>query len=238
MIRPRAARRGLALIEVIVAIVIILLMSIAAFSILQDTIVTRDVLAERDAVTRAARVVTSKLRRELQLAYLTEHIEAVNTYQTVFVGIDDNPDRLVFTTLSHQRLYRDSRECDQTEVTWWLEDAPKGPGYTLYHREGPRIDEEPDKEGVIFPLAENVRTFDVHYLDSRTNEWIDAWDTRGVDQANRLPRAVRVGLVIAVEVEDGGDKRTIDVPVLTTIDLHYAEPLQQTPLQDMTQEEQ
>ena len=228
----------MALIEVMVALLLILIMSMASFAILQDSIDTREVLSERDEVTRSSRVVLGRIRRELTLAYLTKHVEAINTYETLFVGTDDNPDRLIFDTLSHQRIYRDSRECDQTEVTWWTEDADKGAGYTLFHREGPRIDEEPDKDGVIYPLAYHVRSFDLRYLDGNTNEWVPQWDTRTVDQANRLPRAVQVGFVLILEESDGNRKHTVDVPLLTTVLLHYADPLKNTPLEDTTGQEQ
>jgi general secretion pathway protein J len=234
----RRTRAGMALIEVMIAVLLILIMSMASFAILQDSIDTREMLSERDEVTRASRVVLGKIRRELTLAYLTKNLEAINTYETVFVGTDDNPDRIIFDTLSHQRIYRDSRECDQTEVTWWTEDAEEGPGYTLFHREGPRIDEEPDKDGVIYPLAYNVRTFDLRYLDGNTNEWVAQWDTRTVDQANRLPRAVQVGIVLILEEKDGRSTHTVEVPILTTVVLHYAPPLALTPLEDLSGQDQ
>lgn len=221
----------MSLLEVMVAISLIVFMSFAAYVLLDSSIETREVLSERDEVTRAARVTLGKLRRELQLAFLTKSVGAINTYKTVFVGLDENPDRLVFTSLAHQRLYRDSRECDQTELTWWADDAANGSeGYTLFHREAARVDEEPDKGGVIYPLAYNVRSFNVRYLDGKTDEWVDSWDTRGVDQTERLPRAVQVGLVLILNEEDNGTMHPIDVPVVTTVLLHYADRLAVTPL--------
>jgi general secretion pathway protein J len=219
----------MSLLEVMVAIALITFMSFAAFVLLSSSIDTREILGERDEVTRSARVTLGKLRRELQLSFLTAHPEAINTYKTVFVGVDDNPDRLTFTSLAHQRLYTDSRECDQTELTWWADDAGAGGRYTLFHREAPRVDEEPDKGGVIYPLAYNVRTFNIRYLDSRTNEWTDTWDTRTVDQANRLPRAVQVGLVLVIDEQDGNNSHEVEVPVVTTVLLHYADELTASP---------
>lgn len=220
------SRRGMSILEVMIVIAIIIFLSFITWAVMESTFETRDLLAERDDMTRSARVTLAKVRRELQLAYLTKYPEAINTYETVFVGIDDNPDRLTFTSLAHQRLYRDSRECDQTELTYWLEDSGDGsPGYTLYHRESPRVDDEPDRDGVIQPLAYNVRTFNIRYLDSRTNEWFDVWDSRSVDQSQRLPRAVQIGLVLILEEKDGNDKKTYDIPFMTTVFLEYAEPL-------------
>lgn len=220
----RRARQGVTLIEAIVAISIIVVMSGIAVSLMGNAVKTREVLAERDETTRAARVVMSTLRRQIQLAYLREDTAAAETFQTVFVGRDDSPDKLWFTSLSHQRLYRDSRECDQTELSVWTESDPDGPGYILYQREAPRIDHEPDEDGRILPLAYNVRTFELRYLDPTTNEWRDEWDTRGTDTPNRLPRAVQIGLTLLGRDVDDPD-RTVEMPFFTTVRLEYADPL-------------
>lgn len=225
MILRRQARRGLSLIEVVVALAVMAIMMAIAGAALQSSIEVKDLLAEKDETTRAARVAMGRLRRELALAFLTPNLTAVNSYRTVFVGFDENPDKLFFATQSHQRLYRDSRECDQTEVSVWTEAATgTGRGYVLYHREAPRIDHEPDEGGVIYPIAHNVRSFNVRYLDNRTNEWRDDWDSRTADYLNRIPRAVQIGLVlIATDPEDSN--RTIDLPFFTTVTLQYGERL-------------
>jgi len=172
-------------------------------------------------------VALGKLRRDLQLAWLTSHRDAVNTFQTVFVAVDDSPDRLYFASLAHQRLYRDTRECDETEITVWAEPAPgRGAGYILYHREAPRIDEEPDKGGTVLPLAHDVRSFELRFLDPQKDEWVDEWDTRSTDTPNRLPRAVQIGLVL-IGPDPLDPDRTVDLPFLTTVVLEYAESYNQ-----------
>jgi general secretion pathway protein J len=223
----RRARRGMTIIEVMVGLAIIVVMASVSWSVLASTMDARDLLAERDEVTRSARVTLERLRRELQLAYLTKQVQAINSYQTVFVGTDENPDRLYFATIAHQRLYRDSRECDQAEVTVWADSiSGKGKGSVLFHRESPRVDERPAEDGVIFPLAYNVRSFNLRYLDSRTGEWTDEWDSRGPDQLQRLPRAVQIALVL-IAPDGSRPGRTVDVPMLTTVLLEQAEALQQ-----------
>lgn len=220
----RTRRLGATLIEVMLAIFVLVVMSAMVFETLSNAIEMNQLLEQRDETTRAARVALSKLKREIQLAYLTPNRMAVNTYQTVFVGLDDNPDTLYMSSLAHQRLYMDSRECDQAEVTIWAEDAPEefSRGDVLYHRESPRIDEEPDEDGPVLPLAYNVRTFNLRYLDPQLNEWRDEWDSRGADTPYRLPRAVEIGLVLIGPDPEDSD-RTVDVPFLTTVLLHYGD---------------
>lgn len=219
------------LIEVLVAITILLVMSGVIFESLRNSILFHNILASRDETVRTARATIAKITRDIQLAYLTPNRTSPNSYQTVFVGMDDEPSKLYFASLNHQRLYLDSRESDQTEITLWAEQAPegRGNGYILYHREAPRIDQYPDEQGVIWPLAYNVRTFRVRYLDQVSGEWRSEWDTRSADTPYRLPRAVELGLVlIAPDPGDPGGERTIDVPFLSTVMLEYAERMPST----------
>jgi general secretion pathway protein J len=220
----RMRRRGITLVEVMLAIFVLVVMSVMVFETLSNAIEMNTLLEQRDETTRAARVAMSKLKREIQLAYLTPNRNAVNTYRTIFVGLDDTPDTLFMSSLAHQRLYMNSRECDQAEVTIWVEDAPEefSRGDVIYHRESPRIDEEPDEDGPVLPLAYNVRTFNLRYLDPQLNEWRDEWDSRGVDTPYRLPRAVEIGLVL-IGPDPADPDRTVDVPFLTTVLLHYAD---------------
>lgn len=219
-------RRGLTLLEVMAAVGITLMMGIMIWDTMRNSVEFNQALSLQDQTTRSARVALSRLRRELALAFLTEHRQAIESYETVFVAEDNNPDTLFFATGAHHRLYRNSRECDQAEVTLWVDSGPdnRGDGDVLYHRESPRIDEEPAEGGKVYPLAYNVQNFNLRYLDPKTNEWLDEWDSRSGDTANRLPRTVEIGLeLIAIDPKD--PDRTVEVPYLTSVNLEYADRL-------------
>jgi hypothetical protein len=218
------------LIELMVAIGIVVIMAGIGWASVGDAVEMNEVLAQGDATSRSARVALGRLRRELQLAYLSPYQQGnqlgTQAVQTIFVGQDDDPDTLYFASLGHQRLYRNTYECDQTEITVWGERAPrdKGPGDILFHREAERIDQFPDEDGRIWPLAYNVRTFNARYLDGRTFEWVDEWDSRNAEYTGRLPRAVQLGLVL-LNVDPDDEDEVIEVPFLTTVPLEYAEPV-------------
>ena len=166
-----------------------------------------------------------RLRRDLRLAYLTSSTSAVNTYRTQFIGKNDDPDQLWFTTLAHHRMYRDSRECDQTEVTYWTENDPTMDGAkVLMRREAQRIDQEPEKGGLISPLAYHLKAVNFRYINPKTNEWLEDWDTTGVDTPNALPRAVQIALVFFVADPEDPEK-IVERPYATTVILHYADKL-------------
>jgi general secretion pathway protein J len=224
---PLRPRSGFTLLEVVVAIGILALIGTLTFSAVAGALDVRNVLERRDQTVQQARIAIDRIRRDLNLAYLTKNTGAINTYRTIFVGQDNSADdRLWFASLSHLRLYKDARECDQTEITYWTEPDPNAEdARVLLRREAPRIDQEPEKDGVIQPLAYNVRSFDVRYLDSTTNEWQEAWDTTGTDTPNRLPRAALVTLTLLAPDPDDED-RQIEQSFVTTVLLAYAPPLQ------------
>mgnify|MGYP001610709449 CR=1 FL=1 len=220
-------RRGFTLVEVVVGVGILALIGTITFSTISSAAFTRDALEEEDEVNQSARVALDRLARDLRLAYLTKSTSAVNTYVTQFVGKNGDPDSLWFTSLSHRRMYMDSRECDQTELTYWTESDPTMDGaYVLLRREAPRIDNEPEKDGLIAPLAYHLKEVTFRYINSETNEWQEDWDTNGVDTAQVLPRAVQVLLVFLVPDPDDG-ARVVERPFATTVILHYANKLTQ-----------
>lgn len=239
------------MVEVMIAIAIVTFVGVMGWESIETAIALNDVLELHDGTNRQARVSLGRLRRELQLAYLTPNrpggavangqqaaAAAAGTaaaapvvvgeprYLTVFVAENSDPDRLWFSTLGHQRIYHNARECDQAEVTVWAERAEReqGKGYVLYHRESQRIDGKPDEDGRIWPLAYNVKSLDLRYLDGTQNEWVDAWDTRSADTPYRLPRAVQIAMVLlAPDPEDEED--VVEIPFFTTIPLQYADPV-------------
>lgn len=242
------SRRGLTLIEVMVSLALLAGIGTVVYSALGMSFIARDAFEADDGIRTAGQAAMTRITRELQLAWLTDNFMAINTYRTVFVGEDADPvDKIWFSSLSHHRIYRDARECDQTEITLWAEDDPTEQGdYVLLHRESPRVDHEPDEDGEILPLVYGVKRFDLKYLDPSTNEWVNEWNsveggapgtigTGGVvagsagSGAGTLPRAVRVILVLEGPDPEDPDK-TREVPFVTTVMLEYSNSIQMSAL--------
>ena len=226
--RTRRARRGLSILDVMVSVGIVLMLALFAAVAIQNAAKLNEVMKNQD---RAFRTPLLTVRRQLQLAFLTPSITAAERYRTVFVGTDGEPDSLWFTTRGHQRRYRDSRESDQAEITIWGERMPRieglsSEGLVLYHRLSPIVDHEPDEGGVIQPIAYNVKSFNLRYLDGRVNEWRDEWDSRSGDMPNMLPRAVEITMILLVPDPKRRD-RFVERPVQTVVPLELAEPMVQ-----------
>jgi len=222
---PVSGRAGFTLVEVIVALAILAMIGVITFTTISTTLHARDYLEEDDVQNQSARIALARIKKDLELAWLTPNVQAVNSFRTLFVARDGNPDQLWFNTLSHQRLYRDARECDETEVTYWTEDDPNNHNaLVLLRREAPHIDQEPDKGGSPMPLAYGLRTFDITLLDPTTNEWKNEWDTTGADTPGRLPRAARVLLELYGPDPDD-DSRQKTRSYFTTVILQFGPPL-------------
>ncbi len=151
-----------------------------------------------EQVAHTARIVFQRINRELQSAFLTRNPSPTSSYLTLFRGSDENPfDVLSFNSFSHIRLYRDSNECDTTEISYFVENDPEEPGlYMLLHREAPRIDGLPEEGGAIEVLARRVVLFNLRYYDDFKQEWSEVWDTTSAEHLLRLPRAVEVTLIL------------------------------------------
>ncbi len=224
------SRRGLTLIEIIVALGIMALIGSISAGTLSSSIDALDAIEEAEGSTRTARIAMRRITRSIELAYLTENRAAVNTYQTVFVGKDDgDEDQVWFASLGHHRKIRDSRECDQTEITLFTDEDPDDSDTkVLFIREAPRIDQYPDKDGRPMPLARGVSRFDLRYLDGTTGEWQDEWDTNGAETPNRLPRAVQIVLELVSKDPNGDEGDTIVTPYVQTVMLAMSDVQQRS----------
>lgn len=224
-LRPQR-RAGFTLIEVVIAIAVMAIIATLAWETIAGSMRARDYLAFEDELDRSGRIAMARIQRELTLAFLTPNVGAVNTYKTVFVGKDDNDtDQVWFATRAHRRSAANARESDQTEITLWCEPDPEHRNRSvLMHREGQRIDQEPDKDGVIQPLARDVTRFDLRYLDPRSGEWQDNWDTASADTPNRLPRAVQVVLTIGKDDPDD-DREVVERTFVSTVVIEGANRL-------------
>ena len=217
------ARRGLTLMEILISVVLFVFISGFSLSILINTAALRDEVLSNDQYRRSARNAMNRIQRELRLAFLTENRNAVGTYQTVFIGKDQgDQDQIWFATMAHHRKYFNATEGDQSEITLWVEKGPREKGEVLLHRESNFIDHEPEKGGIILPMAEGVKRFNLRYLNSQTNEWQEEWDSTGVDTANSLPRAVE----IILEIEYRDEENYVQTQTyLSTVLLELAKPL-------------
>lgn len=192
---------GMTLIEIMVAMTMFAAVGALVYGGFSQTSRAKEELEYELDRYHEIRTALERMARELSMAYVSVHRNpsaSLQTMKTAFIGKDSGfGDRVDFTSLSHVRLYRDAKESDQNEISYFLTNSPHGEGKVLARRMQPRIDDRPEEGGRVEVMLENVLEFDLEYLDPMTWEWLKSWDTTsGTGQPNRLPAQVRITITI------------------------------------------
>ncbi|MEZ4299089.1 MAG: type II secretion system protein GspJ [Polyangiaceae bacterium] len=228
--RARRRARGVTLLEVLVSLGIIALIATLIYGALDGMSKSRKGLADIGDRYHQGRTALSRITRELQSAYVSAHVPAnpaLVTRQTIFLGTDQSyEDRIDFTSFSHRRLTRNAHESDQCELSYFTSRDPNGKGKVdLVRREDPTIDTNPDKDGVVLVVAEDVAEFDLRYYDPVTQQWTDSWDSsQATGQLGRLPLQVKVSLVLNHGPKDEPIRFQTKVPIQMQLPLTFAIP--------------
>ena len=200
---PKASLRrvGMTLIEVMVAMTMFAIVGSLVYGGFSQTSRAKKTLETQLNRYHELRMTMERMVRELSMAYVSTHLNLSPSLQgmrTTFIGKDSsNGDRIDFTSVSHTRIYRDAKESDQNELSYFVTDAADGKGKVLARRMQPRIDDKPQEGGRVEVMLSDVLEFELEYLDSASWEWVKSWDAvAGVSQTNRLPVQVKIKLTI------------------------------------------
>lgn len=197
-------RQGFTLVEALVAIAIFGIVATIVFGGFSQTMRNRAFVEAQSERSHVIRVAMERMVREISAAFMSIHVNP-NTQliamRTTFHGRrEGRGSRLDFTSFSHRRLYRDAHESDQNEIGYFLtetrdEDTDRR-RLSLVRREQNRIDDDPERGGQFMILVDEVKEFELTYLDPTTLEWRDSWDGLSGTELNRLPCQVRIRLVV------------------------------------------
>jgi general secretion pathway protein J len=197
-----ATKAGFTLLELIVAVTVLAFMTILLYGAFSGMKRTRDGLTRVQDRYREGRLALSRIVRDLQGAYVSQHLpinQQITTLKTAFIGSQATPaDRLDFNTFTNIRRDRDSHVSDQLEVSYFAEPSVESSGTTdLVRRSSQYLDLKPEAGGRIDIVATDIDLFDLSFLDPTTSQWLDTWDTtQATGQQNRMPLQVRVTLIL------------------------------------------
>ncbi len=210
--RRSGARRGFTLMEVVIAVGITGLIG-GMVAVAFNTGFQAKETVEKDAEHyRMVRAAMSRMAREIGAAYVSDRYDTkryrdAQDRPTNFVG---ERDRLLFTSLAHQRLYTDAKESDQMVVEYYVrnstEDGARG-RRDLIRRENPLVQDRMDRGGTEDAIFEGIRELQFEYWDSDKKEWTDEWDTRRTERQHILPTRVRF-TIVALD-ENGKEARYV-----------------------------
>lgn len=227
----RGQPRGFALIELIIAIVVLAGIVMILYGAFHGMKSTRDGLERINDRFREGRVALSRISRDLQSAYISQHLPIDMSKQVVktgFKGSSGSPaDRLDFNSFSNQHLERNARQSDQCELSYFGSPNPEKDGVVdLARRISPRLDMKFDQGGRVDVLATDIDLFDLEFLDPVTGEWLDTWDTtQASGQPDRLPLQIRVVLVLNGGERQSSGRAREPIRMVTKISIPIQKPL-------------
>ena len=194
---PARARNGFTLVEVVVAVAITGFIGLIIGTTFSTTISTKESIESQSEKYRMLRTAMSRMTREIAAAYVSDRYDAKryrDAYDrpTNFVGARD---KLMFTSLAHQRLYGDAKESDQMVVEYQLKTSTAKDArgrQDIFRREKVVLEERMDRGGTEDTLFEGAKKLEFQYWNSERKMWEAEWDTRRTDRKSILPSRVKI----------------------------------------------
>ena len=192
--RRRAGQHGMTLIEILIAIAVMGLMMMMAWSTINSAGNVRTDFEAIEERNNEVRVAMTRVVHDLESAYLSVNENtSLDNRRTMMKGKEDE---VTFSTFSHQPMWADANESDQTVVVFTVDTDRRDKGArSLFRRElrrpsNERVESEPAEVDV---LLRGVESFELEYWDWKDKDWQPSWDTSKADtEKDRLPTRIRI----------------------------------------------
>ncbi len=219
-------RRGFTLLEILVAVAmlgIVMTSVVATFMVgMQSWKRGQDAL---DNLNRSTVVGDAILRCLQGIVFSLENPEYYGLYGTDGSDGEYPADEISFVTRSH-RLRRDVGQAwkGPRRIRIFMDDSGWGEPALSMSVENPFVLESATEPEVI-PLTRYVRGINFRYMDPRTGEWLESWETPEETSADPdapplLPGSIEVTLYVANVLPDQPDMvvtRVADLPIARTV---------------------
>lgn len=200
----RAGRknRAFTLIELLLALAIFTVIAIATARTLQQIRNTKESafkdLDRFSAMRTALAVLRDDVRQAFHVLYNDLGKDAVallsQARPTPHTLFDGRKNSLVLTSVSHRVYYKNRRESEQAELSFFLQEKGKNQGSSLMKRESGRIDADPYQGGAVYTLLDDVTSLEFSYYDPTQQKWVDDWSSDGGNYRDKFPPSIKVKL--------------------------------------------
>lgn len=236
--KGRSSKAGFTLLELILAIVVLLWISLATYYSVSATMRTRARVTQKTESIQELRALISLLKRDLSLAFIYraedfvwDPPEKLNPDQTPIppplppapiTFFKGEKQKLFFSASSHQRTFANAPENEQHLVTYQMNDK------SLIRGESVRLltydDRDQVDDFVKDVLIENVLELDFQFWDVKNEKWIDDWDSEKAEFLDTVPPIVKINLKYRPDVETVlGQKEVPPLSISTAITLPFAQ---------------
>lgn len=200
-------RRGFTLLEVLLAMALFSIIALATVKQISLIRSTKDAAFDEIDLYSNTRAALSLMENDLSQAFHVLYEDLGEDAQTAISQnsqvphtlFDGRKTEMIFTALSHRNYYAGKRECEQTEVSYFLQPKKGSNLQSLVKRESERIDSNLYQGGPTYTLVDNIVSMEFQYLDTKTGKWQDAWNSDSGNFRDRFPQAIKIKLVVANE---------------------------------------
>lgn len=204
------SRRGLTLLEVMIAIAVMVIMMVLAWRTISNTSDRRRTFEAYEERNHELRMALDRCVRDFEAAYISRNEDTTASHpRTMFVAKPKTPvTDIRFSTLGHRVLWADAKESDETVIQYLAHADPDHSGRVDWiRREQRRQSNLPPEEepGDYDVLARDIVSLKLSFWNWKNLEWQEMWDTTQSDgQRGWLPSRVRITLTVK-----GGDGKDI-----------------------------
>ena len=198
--------KGFTILEVLIAITIFSIISLATVRQVQQLQNTKEIALHDLDTYSSIRAALVMIRTDVNQAFHILYDDlGEEQKQTLFQGnqalphtlFDGRKKELIFTATSHRVYYQNVRECEQAEISYFLQQKQGSKYVTLMKRESGLIDNDLFQGGAFYSLLDNVVSLTFDYWNERTGKWVDDWNSDNGEFRDRFPYAIRIKLVVA-----------------------------------------
>lgn len=193
-------QKGFTLLEVLLSLALFTMISL--FTVKQISLIrnTKNAAFDEVELYNGIRSAFSTLRGDLSQAFhvlyddLGEEAKlALSRNQPIAHTIfDGRKNEIVFSSLSHRVYYEGKKECEQTEISYFLQTKKGAKVSSLMKRESERIDSDLYQGGSVYTILDNVSSLEFQYWDEKTGKWQDNWNSDAGSFRDRFPPAVKM----------------------------------------------
>ena len=188
---PIHLQAGFTLIEILIAVAIVSLILTIIYGSYASSIDTMNYTREKMDAFSMIRLTLNRMNEELTSSFISSdgHLK--------FVGEEG---KVNFISSSHERIFKNSKEYDLVEVSYFTGAAEEGASGTesllarrenlsLWRREDRTPDDDVLEGGEKEKLMEGLKGIEFKYYDGKV--WLNEWDSQ---EEKGLPQAVKVTL--------------------------------------------
>ena len=188
---------GMTLIEIMMSLAILIMITLASSGMIRNSLDMRNRVKNASRTNNRLNTITSRLTKDLQLAFLTGRDELISKSRTssiFYTKLSSDSSELRFTAMSHEPILANSHQSDQTYIIYKIEKDFDTNMTSLFRGETKVIPEKLDDDAPFEVLARHVKSIKIWGWNG--DRWKERWDTRKSEFKNILPKLVKIEIEV------------------------------------------